>query len=142
MKRMLLVCALVGAILVPAAMAADPTPADFKNAAKYCKAVRESKGVEAFARPRPVDTEKGVTEVSERWRRVFERNQDGFLFARGKRDHARPEPERGHEPGCQRRLDKPSKLQNQPVINRNATQQHRSSAPQPAFPCLTTAKRS
>jgi hypothetical protein len=27
----------------------DPTPADFKNAAKYCKAVRESKGVEAFA---------------------------------------------------------------------------------------------
>jgi hypothetical protein len=49
MKRMLLVCALVGAILVPAATAADPTPADFKNAAKYCKAVRESKGVEAFA---------------------------------------------------------------------------------------------
>src|SRR5262245_56243183 len=49
MKRMLLVCALVGAILVPAATAADPTPADFKNAAKYCKALRESKGVEAFA---------------------------------------------------------------------------------------------
>lgn len=49
MKRMLLVCALVGAILVPAATAADPTPADFKNAAKYCKAARESKGVEAFA---------------------------------------------------------------------------------------------
>jgi hypothetical protein len=45
---MLLVCALVGAILVPAATAADPTPADFKNAAKYCKAVRESKGVDAF----------------------------------------------------------------------------------------------
>ena len=48
MKRMLLVCALIGAILVPAATAADPTPADFKNAAKYCKAVRESKGVDAF----------------------------------------------------------------------------------------------
>ena len=48
MKRMLLVCALVGAILVPAALAADPNPADFKNAAKYCKAVRESKGVDAF----------------------------------------------------------------------------------------------
>jgi len=47
-KRMLLVCALLGAILVPAATAADPTPADFKNAAKYCKAVRESKGVDAF----------------------------------------------------------------------------------------------
>jgi hypothetical protein len=44
----LLVCALVGMLLVPAAFAADPTPADFKNAAKYCKAVRESKGVEAF----------------------------------------------------------------------------------------------
>jgi hypothetical protein len=48
MKRMLVVCALVGAMLVPAALAADPTPADYKNAAKYCKAVRDSKGVEAF----------------------------------------------------------------------------------------------
>ena len=48
MKRMFLVCALVGMLLVPAAFAADPTPADFKNAAKYCKAVRESKGVETF----------------------------------------------------------------------------------------------
>ena len=48
MKRMLLVCALVGMLVVPAALAADPTPADFKNAAKYCKAVRESKGVETF----------------------------------------------------------------------------------------------
>ena len=48
MKRMLVVCALVGTLLVPAAFAADPTPADFKNAAKYCKAARESKGVEAF----------------------------------------------------------------------------------------------
>jgi hypothetical protein len=48
MKRMLVVCALVGAMLVPAAVAADPVPADFKNAAKYCKAVRESKGLEAF----------------------------------------------------------------------------------------------
>jgi hypothetical protein len=48
MKRMLLVCALVGAMLVPAALAADPVPSDYKNAAKYCKAVRELKGVEAF----------------------------------------------------------------------------------------------
>ena len=35
-------------IAAPAALAADPVPADFKNAAKYCKAVRESKGVEGF----------------------------------------------------------------------------------------------
>ena len=48
MKRMLLVCALVGMLLVPAAFAADPTPADFKNAAQYCKAVRTSKGTEVF----------------------------------------------------------------------------------------------
>jgi hypothetical protein len=48
MKRVLLVCALVGMLVVPAAFAADPVPADSKNAAKYCKAVRESKGVEAF----------------------------------------------------------------------------------------------
>ena len=48
MKRIMLVSALVAAIVVPSALAADPTPADFKNAAKYCKAVRESKGVDAF----------------------------------------------------------------------------------------------
>ena len=47
-KRTLAICALIGAVLVPSVLAADPTPADFKNAAKYCKAVRESKGVEAF----------------------------------------------------------------------------------------------
>ena len=48
MKRMLMVCVLVGAILVPAALAADPVPADYKNAAKYCQALRAAKGVEAF----------------------------------------------------------------------------------------------
>jgi hypothetical protein len=48
MKRMFLVCALVGALLVPAALAADPVPSDYKNAAKYCQALREAKGVEAF----------------------------------------------------------------------------------------------
>ena len=48
MKRMLLVCAFVGTMVVPAALAADPVPADFKNAAKYCQALRTAKGVEAF----------------------------------------------------------------------------------------------
>ena len=46
MRRTLTICALVGAVLVPSAFAADPTPADFKNAAKYCKAVREAKGAD------------------------------------------------------------------------------------------------
>jgi hypothetical protein len=45
---MLMVCALVGTILVPTALAADPVPADYKNAAKYCQALRAAKGVEAF----------------------------------------------------------------------------------------------
>jgi hypothetical protein len=49
MRRLVLVVALIAAVVVPSALAADPTPADFKNAAKYCKAVRESKGVQAFA---------------------------------------------------------------------------------------------
>jgi hypothetical protein len=48
MRRTLAICALIGAIVVPSAFAADPTPAEFKNAAKYCKALRTSKGVEAF----------------------------------------------------------------------------------------------
>jgi hypothetical protein len=49
MRRLLLVAALIAAVTVPSALAADPNPADFKNAAKYCKAVREAKGVDAFA---------------------------------------------------------------------------------------------
>ncbi len=48
MKRILVVCVLVGTILVPAALAAEPVPADYKNAAKYCQALRAAKGVEAF----------------------------------------------------------------------------------------------
>lgn len=48
MRRVLIVSVLVAAVAVPGASAADPTPADFKNAAKYCKAVREAKGVDAF----------------------------------------------------------------------------------------------
>jgi hypothetical protein len=48
MARLLAICVLLVALAAPAALAADPTPADFKNAAKYCKAVRTSKGVEAF----------------------------------------------------------------------------------------------
>ena len=49
MARVLVLCALVAAIAAPAALAADPIPADYKNAAKYCKALRSSKGVDAFA---------------------------------------------------------------------------------------------
>ena len=48
MRRTMAICAVIGAIVVPSALAADPVPADFKNAAKYCKALRASKGVEAF----------------------------------------------------------------------------------------------
>jgi hypothetical protein len=48
MARVLAIFAFVMALVTPTALAADPIPADFKNAAKYCKAVRTSKGVEAF----------------------------------------------------------------------------------------------
>ena len=48
MKRLAVVCTLVAVVIVPAAFAADPVPADYKNAAKYCQAVRDAKGVEAF----------------------------------------------------------------------------------------------
>jgi hypothetical protein len=48
MARVLALCALAAAIAAPAAFSADPVPADYKNAAKYCKAVRAAKGVEAF----------------------------------------------------------------------------------------------
>jgi hypothetical protein len=48
MRRAIVACLLVGAVVASGASAADPTPADFKNAAKYCKAVRDSKGIEGF----------------------------------------------------------------------------------------------
>ena len=48
MRRLLVAAMLIAAVVVPSALAVDPTPADFKNAAKYCKAVRESKGLDAF----------------------------------------------------------------------------------------------
>jgi hypothetical protein len=48
MAKSLVLMALVVTIAAPAALAADPVPADYTNAAKYCKAVRDSKGVEAF----------------------------------------------------------------------------------------------
>ena len=50
MKKLLVACALSAAALVPAtASAADPAPADFKNAAKYCKALKSASGSTSFA---------------------------------------------------------------------------------------------
>ena len=40
MAKALALMALVVAIAAPAALAADPVPADFQNAAKYCNAVQ------------------------------------------------------------------------------------------------------
>jgi len=48
MVKVLVVCALVVAFAAPAALAADPVPADFKNPATYCQALRTAKGAEAF----------------------------------------------------------------------------------------------
>jgi hypothetical protein len=47
-RRAIVTCLLVAVVAAPAALATDPAPTDFKNAAKYCKALRQSKGVEAF----------------------------------------------------------------------------------------------
>jgi hypothetical protein len=58
MRRLLLVAVLVAAVVVPSALAADPNPADYKNAAKYCMAVREAKGAEAFATVYGTNTNK------------------------------------------------------------------------------------
>ena len=45
MKKLILTCALAVSALTPAiASAADPAPADFKNAAKYCKALKAASG--------------------------------------------------------------------------------------------------
>jgi hypothetical protein len=48
MRRAIVVSLLIGAIAAPVALAADPVPGDYKNAAKYCQAVRAAKGVQAF----------------------------------------------------------------------------------------------
>ncbi len=45
MKKLLLACALSAVAIAPAAAsAADPAPSDFKNAAKYCKALKTASG--------------------------------------------------------------------------------------------------
>ena len=44
MTKILCITGIIAATLVPAAFAADPIPADFKNAAKYCQAVRTANG--------------------------------------------------------------------------------------------------
>jgi opacity protein-like surface antigen len=45
MKKLILTCALAVSALTPAlATAADPAPGDFKNAAKYCKALKAASG--------------------------------------------------------------------------------------------------
>ena len=45
MKKLLTSCALICVAAVPAtASAADPTPAQFKNASKYCKALKAASG--------------------------------------------------------------------------------------------------
>jgi hypothetical protein len=49
MKRLLITAALAAAVITPtAASAADPAPADFKNAAKFCKEFRDGAGKANF----------------------------------------------------------------------------------------------
>ena len=49
MKKLLLAAALSAAVVAPAAaMAQDPAPSDFKNAAKYCKEFRDGAGKANF----------------------------------------------------------------------------------------------
>ena len=49
MKKLLLTAALAAAVIAPtAASAADPAPADFKNAAKYCKELRDGSATANF----------------------------------------------------------------------------------------------
>ena len=49
MKKLLLVAALSAAVVAPtAALAQDPAPADFKNAAKFCKEFRDGAGKANF----------------------------------------------------------------------------------------------
>jgi len=50
MKKLLVAAALSAAAISPAvAMATDPAPSDFKNAAKYCKALKSASGSTSFA---------------------------------------------------------------------------------------------
>ncbi len=50
MKKLLVAAALAAAAIAPAAaLAADPAPADFKNAAKFCKEFKTGSGAANFA---------------------------------------------------------------------------------------------
>jgi hypothetical protein len=58
MTRVLVVCAVVAAIAAPSVLAADPNPGDYRNAAKYCKAVRAANGEDAFQKTYGKNTNK------------------------------------------------------------------------------------
>lgn len=50
MKKLVAICTIAAAAIIPAvASAADPSPADFRNAAKYCKAFKAAAGSTSFA---------------------------------------------------------------------------------------------
>jgi hypothetical protein len=48
MKRIVLMLVALGALAIPASASAEVSPSDFKNAAKYCKALRASQDVQTF----------------------------------------------------------------------------------------------
>jgi len=48
LRRIGIGCVLVAALAMPAGASAELAPSDFKNAAKYCKALRAELGVDAF----------------------------------------------------------------------------------------------
>jgi hypothetical protein len=82
---------------------------------------------DALARPPIITTEESLANFQEGLRRSeFERRKDRCPFDIRQGEHVRPEPIGSHELGSQRLLDKPSKLQDHPVIHQHATQQHRS----------------
>lgn len=48
MKRFTIFLVAVAALTIPAAASAAVSPADYKNAAKFCKALRAEMGADAF----------------------------------------------------------------------------------------------
>ncbi len=77
--------------------------------------------------PPSIVIEESVAYLAERrWRFIFERGEDRLLFSGRERYDPPPKSAGGSSLLPNLRIDKPSQLQDQPVVDRNTAQQHRS----------------
>jgi len=89
MKRALIVCAALAALSVPAVSSAAVSQTDFKNAAKFCKALRADMGASTFKQTFGTNKNKSNAHgkcVSKHARTMDDVHSDAVKNCRAERD--------------------------------------------------------